>query len=93
MTPKGNNITVKPKPREKVLASGIIIPDTAKQSNRDWGVIVEGAERLIDSYGNKAENGMRVYYFNTKAFRKGDEVIVSTKNCILWEQLPQQEKE
>ena len=85
MTPRGKNITVTPKPREMVLPSGIILPDTVKEAGREWGVIIKGAENLIDSYGIEAENGMRVHYFTSKAFKKGEEKIVSTKNCILWE--------
>lgn len=85
MESSNSTILVKPKPRDTVLPSGLIIPDTAKKAGREWGVILQGAEHLENSYGEKAKNGMRVYYFTSKNFEKDGEKLVSIKNCILWE--------
>lgn len=84
MKATGNNLLIRPEPRDSVLPNGLIIPDTVGKSDKEWGVIVEGAEKLIDSYGNKAENGMKVLYFS-KCFEKDGVKLVSNKKCLLWE--------
>lgn len=85
MEAKGNNILIKPEKKESILPSGIIIPDTAKRSNKEWGIITSGGEKLLDSYLKPAENGMRVLFFNTKCFEEDGIKLVPTKNCIRWE--------
>ena len=84
MKAKGNILLIKPEKRDTVLPSGIILPPSAQSSDKEWGVIIEGAEKLTDSYGNKAENGMRVYYFS-KCFEKDGLKLVLNKKCLLWE--------
>jgi co-chaperonin GroES (HSP10) len=85
MKAKGNNLLIRPEKRDTVLPSGIILPSTAKESDKEWGIIIDGAEKLIDSYGNHAENGMRVYYFS-KNFEKDGIKLVQNKKCLLWKQ-------
>lgn len=77
MIRKGNNIIVKPKPREKVTASGVILPDTATLPNQEHGVIVEG-------YG-EFEVGMNVLYHGARAFEEGDLKVISKDKIILWD--------
>ena len=77
MKPTVRNIIVKPKPRDKVLPSGIIIPDTASKPNQEWGEIVVGH--------GEYKAGMHVLYFNAKCFEKDEEKIVSVKKIIYCE--------
>ena len=37
----GNNLLIKPCDKNKVLKSGIIIPDSASPSGLEWGTVVE----------------------------------------------------
>ena len=53
LVPLGDRIVIKPVVQEEVLASGIVIPDTAKEKPQQGEVVAAGAGRLD-------ENGKRV---------------------------------
>lgn len=53
LVPLGDRIVIKPVVQEEVLASGILIPDTAKEKPQQGEVVAAGAGRLD-------ENGKRV---------------------------------
>ena len=53
LIPLGDRIVIKPVVQEEVLASGIVIPDTAKEKPQQGQVIAAGPGRLDD-------NGKRV---------------------------------
>ena len=76
--PKGNNITVKPQPAEKVLASGIIIPDTITIKNHEWGKVVNGNDLI--------PTGSTVLYYGKKCFKEDgkDEKLVATNKVFYW---------
>jgi len=76
MTPLGNNIKIKIKPVERVLKSGIILPDTVTQTNQQWGVVLDGNGHLPD--------GWRVLFFSLQNLVDGEETIVSIKKCLYW---------
>lgn len=80
MTPLGNNILVEPKPREKVLASGIIVPDTVENPKTEWGVVVEGNDNI--------KEGSQVLYFGKHCFEKDGKKLVSTKKILLCDDEP-----
>ena len=77
MTPKGNNLLVKPEPRERLTANGIIIPDIVSDPKMEWGRVLCGNEKIPE--------GSRVLYFGRNCFGKDGEKIVSMKKIIVWE--------
>ena len=82
MKPKGFNILVQPQPAEKVLASGIIIPDTVTPDTHEWGVVLDGNGYI--------EDGWTVLYFGKRSHESDGKKIVSFKKCMFWK--PPQEK-
>lgn len=56
------------------------------ESDKEWGVVLKGAEKLVNSHGEKAKNGVRVLYFS-KAFEQDGVKLVPSKNCIVWKQV------
>ena len=51
--PLGDRVLIKPKAREEMTKSGIVLPDTAKEKPQEGSVIAIGNGRLL-------ENGERV---------------------------------
>lgn len=47
--PLGDRVLVKPRAREEVTKSGIVLPDTAKEKPQEGTVIAVGSGRLLDS--------------------------------------------
>jgi len=47
--PLGDRVLVKPKEKEEVTQSGIILPDTAKEKPQEGVVIAVGSGRMLDS--------------------------------------------
>lgn len=78
----GNNIRVKPHAKESVRPSGIIIPDTATESNQEYGTVL-GVSGEVD-----LKEGDEVLYFNSKCFEKDGEKIVDHKKLIYFNENP-----
>jgi co-chaperonin GroES (HSP10) len=74
----GNNILIKPKPRERVLASGIIVPETAKDPRIEWGEVVDG--------NNVVPTGSSVMYFGLKCFTNDGVKVVAVNKVLYWEE-------
>jgi chaperonin GroES len=64
LVPLGERLVIKPVQQEEVLASGLVIPDTAKEKPQQGEVIAAGPGRLDD-------NGKRV----PMDVRQGDRVL------------------
>src|SRR3990170_4267260 len=64
LIPLGDRLVIKPVVQEEVLASGIVIPDTAKEKPQQGEVIAAGPGRLDD-------NGKRV----SMEVKVGDRVL------------------
>jgi chaperonin GroES len=47
--PLGDRVLLKPKEKEEVTQSGIILPDTAKEKPQEGVVIAVGSGRMLDS--------------------------------------------
>lgn len=77
--PKGNNVTIRPRPRDKVRPSGIIIPDTVKKGSMEWGDVldVSGDTDIkvgdyVLFYGGKCteENGVKLVEHKRVIYRE-----------------------
>ena len=65
LRPLGDRIVVLPADRETVTASGIMLPDTAKEKPQEGTVIAVGTGKLLESGERVApeiEEGARVLY-------------------------------
>ncbi|MHB1005771.1 MAG: co-chaperone GroES [Chloroflexota bacterium] len=47
--PLGDRVLVRPKAREEMTKSGIVLPDTAKEKPQEGSVIAVGTGRLLES--------------------------------------------
>src|SRR6185436_19174314 len=64
LKPLGDRVVVKPKPKDEVTASGIVLPDTASEKPQEGTVLSVGPGRRLD-------NGQRV----AMEVRQGDTVL------------------
>jgi chaperonin GroES len=53
LTPLGDRVVVKPKPKDEMTSSGIVLPDTASEKPQEGSVLSVGRGRVLD-------NGTRV---------------------------------
>ncbi len=53
LTPLGDRVVVRPKQKEEVTKSGIVLPDTAKEKPQEGEVIAVGPGRVLDN-GSRA---------------------------------------
>jgi chaperonin GroES len=47
--PLGDRVLVKPKAREEMTKSGIVLPDTAKEKPQEGSIVAVGTGRLLES--------------------------------------------
>jgi chaperonin GroES len=82
LVPLGDRIVIKPVVQEEVLASGIVIPDTAKEKPQQGEVIAVGPGRLDDDGKRipmELKAGDRVLY----AKYSGQEVKIDQEEYIV----------
>ncbi len=82
LVPLGDRLVIKPVVQEEVLASGIVIPDTAKEKPQQGEVIAAGPGRLDDN-GKRivmdVKTGDRVLY----AKYSGQEIKIDRDELIV----------
>lgn len=86
--PLGDRVVVKPEPAEEKTASGLIIPDTAKEKPQRGTIVAVGPGRVEN--GNKidmtVEEGHTVLYgkyAGTEITIDGEEVLIMRESDIL----------
>ena len=82
LIPLGDRLVIKPVVQEEVLASGIVIPDTAKEKPQQGEVIAAGPGRLDDNGKRIAMEvtvGDRVLY----AKYSGQEIKIDQQEYIV----------
>ena len=89
ITPLEDRVVIRPLEGEEVTASGLVIPDTAKEKPQEGEVIAVGPGRLDDN-GKRvpmevAEGDRVLYskYAGTEVKLDGDEVLVVSSRDIL----------
>ena len=90
LTPLGDRVIVEPIDREEMTASGIVLPDTAREKPQEGTVIAVGQGRLLDD-GKRQEldvkEGDRVIfakYAGTEFKLDGDrKVLILKENDLL----------
>jgi len=59
LVPLGDRVVVRPKQREEMTKSGILLPDTAKEKPQEGEVVAVGPGRVLDS-GQRLEMELKV---------------------------------
>lgn len=90
LKPLGDRVIVEPLEREEMTASGIVLPDTAKEKPQEGTVLAVGPGRLDDNGGRQAldvQEGDRVIYAKyagTEFKLDGDrKVLILKENDLL----------
>jgi chaperonin GroES len=89
ITPLEDRVVIRPLEGEEVTASGLVIPDTAKEKPQEGEVMAVGPGRLDDNGKRipmEVKDGDRVLYSKyagTEVKLDGDEVLVVSSRDIL----------
>ena len=89
LKPLSDRVVVKPEPPEDITASGIILPDTAKDKPQLGKVVAVGKGKISDT-GNAIKMDVKVNdkvlygkYSGTEITFKGDELLIMRESDIL----------
>ena len=82
LVPLGDRIVIKPVVQEEVLASGIVIPDTAKEKPQQGEVIAAGPGR-VDDNGKRVPMEVKVGDRVLYAKYTGQEVKIEQEEYIV----------
>ena len=89
LKPLSDRVVVKPEPPEDITASGIILPDTAKEKPQLGKVVAVGKGKVADS-GNTIKMDVKVNdkvlygkYSGTEITFEGDELLIMRESDIL----------
>jgi chaperonin GroES len=82
LTPLGDRVVVKPKPKDQMTSSGIVLPDTASEKPQEGSVLSVGRGRVLDN-GKRVE--MEVNANDTVLFAKyaGAEVKLEGEDYLV----------
>ena len=82
LTPLGDRVVVKPKPKDQMTSSGIVLPDTATEKPQEGSVLSVGRGRVLDN-GKRVE--MEVKANDTVLFAKyaGAEVKLEGEDYLV----------
>ncbi|GAW28585.1 co-chaperone GroES [Carboxydocella sp. JDF658] len=87
--PLGDRIVIKPLASEEVTASGIVLPDTAKEKPQEGEVVAVGNGRLLENgerIAPEVKVGDRVIYSKyagTEVKYEGEEYLILNERDIL----------
>jgi chaperonin GroES len=87
--PLGDRVVVKPKPREEMTKTGIVLPDTAKEKPQEGEVVAVGTGRVLDD-GKRVPLDVKVgdtvlyaKYAGTEYKVDGEEYLILRESDIL----------
>ena len=90
LKPLDDRIVVKPNEAEKTTASGLVIPDTAKEKPQEGTVVAVGPGRWSDDTGKHTQLDIKVgdvvlysKYGGTEIAHKGDDLLILTSRDVL----------
>ena len=89
LRPLGDRVVVKPKPKDEMTSSGLVLPDTASEKPQEGSVLSVGPGRVLDS-GKRVEMDVRVgdsvlfaKYAGSEVKLEGDEYLVIRESDVL----------
>ncbi len=82
LRPLGDRVVVKPKPKDEMTSSGIVLPDTASDKPQEGSVVSVGPGRVLDN-GKRVE--MEVKAGDKVLFAKyaGSEVKLDSEDYLV----------
>ena len=87
--PLGDRVVVKPKAKEEITKSGIVLPDTAKERPQEGTIIAVGTGRVLDD-GKRLPMEVKVgdsilfaKYAGTEVKLDDEEVLILSEKDIL----------
>ena len=89
LKPLGDRVVVRPKPKQDVTPTGIVLPDTVSERPQEGKVIAVGSGRLLDSgvrVPMEVKTGDEVLYAKyggTEVKLDGEEYLVIRENELL----------
>jgi len=90
LKPLDDRVVVKPSEAEQTTASGLVIPDTAKEKPQQGTVLAVGPGRWSDSEGKYFALEIKVgdtvlysKYGGTEVTHKGDDLLILTSRDVL----------
>ena len=89
LKPLGDRVIVKPKEKEDVTRSGIVLPDTASEKPQEGSVLAVGPGRILDS-GKRVEMDVKTgdkvlfaKYAGTEVKLDGEDYLVIRESDLL----------
>jgi chaperonin GroES len=89
LKPLGDRVIVKPKEKEDVTKSGIVLPDTASEKPQEGSVLAVGPGRVLDN-GKRVEMDVKTgdkvlfaKYAGTEVKLDGEEYLVIRESDLL----------
>ena len=87
--PLGDRLVIRPKVREEMTRSGIVLPDTAKEKPQEGMILAVGPGRILDDGKREqidVKKGQKVLYAKyagTEFKVDGDELLIVSQKDIL----------
>jgi chaperonin GroES len=89
LKPLGDRVVVKPKPKDEMTSSGIVLPDTAAEKPQEGSVLSVGPGRVLDT-GKRIEMDVKVgdsvlfaTYAGTEVKLEGNDYLVIRESDLL----------
>jgi chaperonin GroES len=82
LVPLGDRVVVRPKQKEEVTKSGIVLPDTAREKPQEGEVIAVGPGRVLDN-GNRVTMELKVGQTVLYAKYAGTEFKVEDEELLI----------
>ena len=89
LTPLGDRVVVRPKQKEEVTKSGLVLPDTAREKPQEGEVVAVGPGRVLDN-GQRLDMELKVgqsvlyaKYAGTEFKQDDDEYLILREADVL----------
>jgi chaperonin GroES len=89
LKPLGDRVVVKPKPKDEMTSSGIVLPDTASDKPQEGSILSVGPGRVLDN-GKRVEMEVKVgdtvlfaKYGGTEVKLEGEDYLVIRESDLL----------
>jgi chaperonin GroES len=89
LTPLGDRVVVRPKPKDEMTSSGIVLPDTASEKPQEGSVLSVGHGRVLDN-GKRLEMEVKAgdtvlfaKYAGTDSKLEGEDYLVIRESDLL----------
>jgi chaperonin GroES len=87
--PLGDRVVIKPANKEEVTATGVILPDTAKEKPQKGTIVAVGPGRILDNGSRQApevtegQSVLYAKYAGTEVKIDGEEYLILSEKDVL----------